>query len=53
MTKVNICPEIAAFEAMERKKEQMDNLMNDELDIFKELTEEEKRNKQFSNKCCK
>ena len=50
MTKVNICPEIAAFEAMERKKEQMDNLMNDELDIFKELTEEEKRNKQFSNK---
>ena len=50
ITKVNICPEIAAFEARERKKEQMDDLMNDELDIFKELTEEEKKNKQLNNR---
>ena len=51
--KANICPEIAAFEALEKKKEQMDILMNEENDIFKELTEEEKRSKQLSDKYLK
>ena len=43
---VNPCPEIAAFEYLERKKEEMDKIMNDDLNIFEKPVEEKKEVKE-------
>ena len=40
---VNPCPEIAAFEYLEKKKEENDKLMNDDLDIFEKPVEEKEK----------
>ena len=44
LKKVNTCPEIAAFEALEKKRE--DLLNDDNIDIFEEQIEEKKEKKE-------
>ena len=41
----NPCPEIAAFEYLEKKKEENDKLMNDDLDIFEKPVPEDEKEK--------
>ena len=47
---VNPCPEIAAFENLEKKKEEMDKLMNDDFDIFEKPVEEKEEKEESREK---
>lgn len=47
---VNPCPEIAALENLEKKKEEMDKLMNDDFDIFEKPVEKKEEKEESSEK---